>query len=359
MERLLRTDDYIAQMAKPGLEVAQSIALGVGDVLIVCAGFEDRAVEVLSRASKIGSVGFDVIAVEYHPHIVDNKRAIIEDLCAKCRSRISWCVYDRKNPAGGGMQIVSAIGRCARVFVDISGMSRLLIVQLLVELFAKIDDARDVCIFYVEAAQYPPTKSDVEKVFAHMQEDQNYAFLFLSSGVFEVCVVPELSSVSLPGQPLRLIAFPSFNPDQLTALRTEIQSAEITLIQGNPPAQEHQWRTEAIKRLNFTDNIARCDQREASTLDYRGTADILIQVYRKFGQMERLVIAPTGSKMQTVAVALIRAFLDDIQIVYPTPRTFKTQEYTVGATNIYCLPMRPFFDLYGTLRKEHLVQQLW
>ena len=46
----------------------------------------------------------------------------------------------------------------------------------------------------------------------------------LSSGVFDVIAVPELSSVALGGQPIRLIAFPSFNTDQLTALVSEIQS---------------------------------------------------------------------------------------------------------------------------------------
>ena len=64
----------------------------------------------------------------------------------------------------------------------------------------------------------------------------------------------------------------------------------------------------------------------------------LLDIYDKYSVMERIIIAPTGSKMQTVAVGIFKAFMDDIQIVYPTPRLFpEPKEYTKGARQLYIL----------------------
>ena len=85
---------------------------------------------------------------------------------------------------------------------------------------------------------------------------------------------------------------------------------------------------------------------EASTLDYRETLALLLEIYSKHGATERLVISPTGSKMQTVAVGIFRAFMNDVQVVYPVPSSFPTpSNYTVGVKELYCLPL----DVFATL----------
>ena len=68
-----------------------------------------------------------------------------------------------------------------------------------------------------------------------------------------------------------------------------------------------------------------------STLDYRDMdrRPLVWDALRAW----RLLISPTGSKMQTVAVGLFRACIDDVQIVYPTPGEFRSpKSYTEGLT---------------------------
>ena len=78
-------------------------------------------------------------------------------------------------------------------------------------------------------------------------------------------------------------------------------------------------------------------------MDYRETLDYLLKVYSEHSDMERIVIAPIGSKMQTAAVGIFRAFMDDVQIVYPTPKKFsKPANYTKGVRGIYVLPLEMF-----------------
>jgi hypothetical protein len=44
--------------------------------------------------------------------------------------------------------------------------------------------------------------------------------------------------------------------------------------------------------------------------------------------------------MQSVAVGLFRTFIDDVQIVYPTPKEFRSpQNYTRGVGQLYSLDL--------------------
>ena len=74
----------------------------------------------------------------------------------------------------------------------------------------------------------------------------------------------------------------------------------------------------------------------ASTRDYRETLRILIKVYGERSMFDRIVVAPTGSKMQAVAVGLFRSVMYDVQIVYPTPQIFiAPDEHTIGIRQLY------------------------
>ena len=198
-------------------------------------------------------------------------------------------------------------------------------------------------ILYSEASEYPPSKGDVEEAIAKSGVDPLYSILLLSSGVFDVTIVPELSSTAPGGQQTRLVTFPSFNTDQLTALRTELQPSRYSVIHGVPPAPENLWRKDAIATLNHTDSLEAEESYSTSTLDYRESLNCLLQIYATHGATERILIAPTGSKMQAVAVGILRSFVSDVQIVYPTPRTFTSPtSYTIGVKQLYNLPLDTF-----------------
>lgn len=79
---------------------------------------------------------------------------------------------------------------------------------------------------------------------------------------------------------------------------------------------------------------------------YEETLEHLLRIYDKYNYLERIFIAPTGSKMQTVAVGIFRTFMNDVQIVYPTPRRFPSpKRYTEGIKNIYSLDLKSFNSL--------------
>jgi hypothetical protein len=173
--------------------------------------------------------------IEYLPEVRENRISEIEEICRDSRLRQRVAKYDRRDPAGFGDVFLGEVGSVTgRLYIDVSGMSRLLVVQLLVAL-----GSRDSCflrcsVLYSEASEYPPSRGEVEDTIAKSGVDPLYSIMLLSSGVFEVTIVPELSSVSPGAQQTRLVAFPSFNPDQLTALRTELQPSRYSILHGVP-----------------------------------------------------------------------------------------------------------------------------
>jgi hypothetical protein len=57
-----RTDELLTAVAWPEAEEATA-ALDRNDVLITCAGFEDRALEFLRRCATTGAKGFQLVGI--------------------------------------------------------------------------------------------------------------------------------------------------------------------------------------------------------------------------------------------------------------------------------------------------------
>jgi hypothetical protein len=346
IKRVERADDRLRSIEKPQLELLNKIHLEDNDLVVLVAGFEDRALGVIDRINSSACSGFKAVVIHYEPSLNENKIQKIHRLCSNLNAEIINLTYNRHDPAGAGEDLVDLINRLnikGQIFLDVSAMSRLLIVQNLVALGKSERKFSDVRVLYSEAAKYPPTKKEVALKIKKHEKDTIYRTMFLSSGVFDVTIVPELTSIAMQGQPIRLIAFPSFNPDQLASLRGEMQPSYFSFIHGIPHLSKNSWRPEAIKLLNHIAKILNSEARDNSTFYYQETLDYLLEIYNLYSDMERIVIAPIGSKMQTVAVGIFRSFMNDVQIVYPTPKKFPSpHNYTMGVKDIYSLALDSF-----------------
>lgn len=339
--RVCRVDEWLLELAHPELEIISAPELGVGDVLLVCAGFEDRAIEALRRAVSTGCRGFRVLCIEYLPRLTANREEDFASLCTLARADLESVKFDRERPAGAAERILGRVPSGSRLCVDLSGMSRLLIVQLVAAVLRCGRSAR--CeVLYCSAKEYPPKREEVESKAAE-HGDLVGLTMFVSAGVFGLTIVPELSSVAMQGQPMRVVTFPSWNTTQLAAVCSEMQASYFTVVHGVPPDSHMAWRPAAIRTLNRVESLPSREEFGVSTLDYRETVTLLLSVYEAHRQREKLVIAPTGSKMQSFAVGITCAFLRDVQVAYPTPRLFASpKDYTQGVGCLYRLPLQEF-----------------
>lgn len=340
-------NEKLELLEKPELSNTKRFELSKGDFLVLCAGFEERALAVLENTQLPN--GFNVILINYKPFINENKAPEIKSTC-KCRGiNLLELNYNREEPSGFGRELVELISECnGRIFIDISAMSRLLIVQILVALKSRENEFANWYLTYVEAKVYPPSEEEAAKELGKVEPDSDSEIFFLSSGVFGVTIIPELSSYSFAGVQSRLIAFPSLDSHQLTALKVELQPSRFSFIEGIPPYLHNQWRKQAISKINHLGKMKKAEFYSVSTLDYRETLDCLQKLYAKYGILERLLIAPIGSKMQAVAVGIYRAFVEDVQIVYPTPQEFHTpRKYTQGIGEMYQLSLGTFSSTHS------------
>ncbi len=349
---IFRIDELLKNMSKPPIQEVGEIDFADDDCIIVCGGFEDRSthiVEALSTCSK----GLSAILINYLPFLEKNRSQLIRDKCSARNIKLlePEIEYDRENPAGVIDSMLPLISKAkGRIFIDISGMSRLLIVQLIVGLYRHKGSFNGISVLYCMADQYPLKKEQVRQKIADVNKGSVDDILILSTGVFDISIVPELSSTVMQNQPIRLIAFPSFNNHQLTTLRAELSVANFSFILGRPYLQGNYWHEAEIRKLNRVEEIiagksSNTDESK-STLNYVETLDYLLKLYNDYNIWNKLVLAPTGSKMQAVAVGIFRSFLDDVQIVYPTPRTFDAPDrFSVRVRKVYRLDLDGFSDI--------------
>ena len=339
--RIRRVDEWLRHLPHPELQAITVPKLGSDDVLLTCAGFEDRAIEALRRAVWAGCRGFRVLCVKYLPNVSANRDEEIASLCAQAQGALESLTFDREHPAGAAERILARVPDSLNLHVDLSGMSRILIVQLVAALVRGARTARSE-VLYCSAKVYPPEREQVESKLAE-HADLVGLTMFVSAGVFGLTIVPELSSVAMQGQPIRVITFPSWNTTQLAAVCSEMQASHFTIVHGIPPDPENAWRPGAIRSLNRIESLHTHEEFDVSTLDYRETLDLLLKIYDTNRQSAKLVVSPTGSKMQSLAVGVVCAFLRDVQVVYPTPRLFAAPaDYTRGVGRLYRLSLEQF-----------------
>ncbi|OGS80480.1 MAG: hypothetical protein A2Z94_02625 [Gallionellales bacterium GWA2_55_18] len=356
---MMRIDRDLRAANWPEQKPIESIEFQSGDVLLVCGGFEDRVMTVLDKAASSKSCGLTVLNFEYAPTVESNHFEQVSMICEDAGWKHIRIGYDRCNPSGIFDNVAKQLpSDVRRLYIDISGMSRLLIVQLIAGLIEHKNNMPTVSILYTEAVTYPPTEAEAREKLASRTHDSSAIFSFISIGVYDLAIVPELSSSDINRAPTRLIAFPSFNPAQLFSVKSIIQPAKTTLIHGVPAEPALRWRTEVISQLNLINDDVVDQSLSISTLDYSECLSILLELYDEWSEFNSLVLSPTGSKMQTVAVGIFRGFVRDIQIVYPTPLRFTDPtDHTHGAKQVYELKLDSFISLRNDFSAAALITQ--
>jgi len=325
---------------------------------IGAAGFEDRALAVLERAANESKKIDHVVGIQYLPF---DKRNRVDEFNAKVaklgvsNEQFKRLTYNRCYP----QEFVSLVEdikamaeKVSSLIIDISAMSKFLIVTLLQSL--RNIPVR-VEIAYAEADIYHPTR-DVFEWQKQLQKEATPEFL--TTDIYKIVTTTSLSSSSMQGYPLLIVAFPTFNYRELLALLNEITPHHFILLEGKPHESHNAWRLEAIRRLNriIEENVL--TTRTISTFDYLETLTALEEIYQDHHHTHKFLVSPTGSKLQTFSVFLFRQMHPDIQLIYPVTREFAS-EYTSGCSAIWQISIPCLADLVGwldTYRKQSLLQ---
>ncbi len=333
----------------PKLESYIPIPVGTHDIVIHAPGFEDRTMSVVDSIQPAS--GSRAILLDYRPFNPKNRLADVRNgLIARgvSVSDSDILIYDRFDPEDfeARLQAHLVCTGARRVLVDISTMSKLAIV-LILTVCKGLD--LEVMILYAEAESYGPTKEEFEK--AKEQNEIHRPTLQIFTGVHGVVRVSSLASVAMQGQPTAALVFMSFNDALTQVLLNTVYPSRLFLINGKPPV--HTWREEAtawihdqVRREWEEDNpvVQKSEtsipvpRRAVSTLDYRETLLLLIQLYWQLSATHRVLLAPGGSKMQAVGCYFAKALHPDIHVEYPSPEGF-LPEYSSGISGRWSIDL--------------------
>jgi hypothetical protein len=296
-------------------------------MLITAEGFEERSLSFLTVCR---DKSFEKILIcRYFPEKkakYTELKAIIDE--KQPQANIKEITFNRFEPFSFELEFHDFIqsNTFQEIVIDISVMSKYMILQILCSLSSY---KRIIRIIYTEPENYAPMNSnDID--------EQSKSLLLPSTGVQNIVRTPLLTSLIMQHSPTLLVAFLSFNEQLIRALLSECTPARLFLINGVPPNLT--WREKAtndmhgniIKEYAIDNPIDKNGLllRKSSTLNYIETFEILSEIYKTYGERYRIVVAPTGSKMQAVACALIKNCCEDIHIEYPTPESFYIEGYS-------------------------------
>lgn len=326
-------------------------------VYIGVAGFEDRSLAFLSEWNKIGKKFQNVVGIKYLPEQKNNLIQDFTDIAIKAsiKNEIAWIIYDRFNPENFSevfQERINDIIPVGNVIIDISGMSKFLIVILLNELKKY---PLNIDIIYSEAEIYHPTKEKYELEIEKFQK--NVSPFFLTTNVYKIVTTTQLSSNSMQGYPLLIIAFPTFNYRDIFTLLNTLTPQYLIEIEGIPHDRKNKWRTNAIHKINerlsqdFQPSIEQIYCKKVSTFDYVETIKNMFECYSgDYKYTHKCIIAPTGSKLQTLGVFFFKQVYPDIHLVYPVTEHF-LEDYTNGWKKIWHIKFDKFPDFIEKMKK--------
>jgi hypothetical protein len=363
----MKTLEVITRLL-PQAKTCPNLTLSRGDILIQAPGFEDRTSAILGRVRSIDDS--EVILLDYKPANPRNDlRGYREGLVSKgfLPASIHIIEYDRFDPSGFEVQLSSFLNQNIpiHVYLDISTMSKLAILISL-KVCADMDVA--VTVLYAEAQLYGPSYEEFDA--ARQKNEIHRPTLQIYNGIHGVVRSASLSSVAMQGQPTAAIVFMSFNDALTQVLLNTVYPSRLFLINGRPPVltwreQATAWIHDEVRREWASDNpthiandgaeyLDRC----VSTLDYVETIDLLIRLFWQLSGDHRILLAPAGSKMQTVGCYLVKRLHPDIHVEYPSPEGF-SPEYSAGVGDIWALELgklRALVNVVSSYERAHFLE---
>lgn len=352
----------------PALRRCDRLQLEERDVLVHAPGFEDRTMAVAETVECTAKAS--AILLDYLPENAANRLADVRDALTARGVTITDAdilQYHRFEPGDFESRLLARLREhgAYRVIVDTSTMSKLEI-MLVLNVCNTLNV--NVRVLYCEADAYGPSLQEFEE--AKRQNKIHQPTLQIFTGVHGVVRVDSLASVAMQGQPTAAIVFMSFNDALTQALLNTVYPSRLFLINGRPPV--HRWREEAtawihdqVRREWEDDNPLEpssqdgpaLPKRVASTLDYRETVALLLDLYWQLSVNHRILLAPAGSKLQSVGCYLVKALHPDIHIEYPSPEGFLLPYSTgVGSQWLLDLGQLParIADISSAERREFL-----
>ncbi len=307
---------------------------------IFCAGFEDRAITSAQKLNDLGVPAKNCVLLKFDGSENEKNWKIIKQLSGGLCPPNGYQEFMTTELSRFREFLKSLVPGSDLVIFDITGCSRTIMMNVLSTLY---DSGLEFDLLYTEAEEYYPTfgdfeeianEEDLQKAFVKMNEFENSKVLHSSH--CEIEEFDDLKGQMLPNYPLFLITFLPFKRGRLSAILQALETNVRVLVRGQPVRDDLKWRGDSVDIPNF-DLLSDSIVYDVETLDWRATYNFLCAQYENNYNRYRFnfIVAPLGSKMQTVGCWLFAKERPEIRVITSTPKQHYPNKYSIGARDTF------------------------
>lgn len=326
------------------------------DVIILAAGFEDRAFYFISHANFKPSAS--CILIKFENSIqenldVNNKfRARIDSIFSK--TNVTELMLTNNNVKQFEDELRNKIAKLPRdveeLWIEISGMPTFIICSSLNICRSFFSNNRQ-SIVYTSARDYYPSKDEISKLEKKYTDEKiEYLPKSMAREMAEVLILEAFSGHRSNDGASCLAVFAGYEVHRSAGVIESTNPSMLLLLYGDPGAKKHSWRLELSKNLHRRFETTRKTAIETvSTLNLQKSLDIMEKYYNFLFEDYDFTIAPVCSKMQVVATYLFWERYKEVQLVFPLPIGYQTELRPKGSDKTYVTLLETRNSLYHHL----------
>ncbi|MGN7885405.1 hypothetical protein [Dyadobacter sp. 22481] len=310
------------------------------DVLILAAGFEDRAYHFLETATFADDA--HCILICFDNDISENlevtKKFIFRANDKFKSENIQKILLSRTSISNFERNIASTLATLPRVvsniFIDVSGMPNYCIcisLNAIRNYYPYVGQG----VIYSSAKQYFPTYDEYHKK-TDIIENSEFLPVSMATEMSEVLMLEAFSGHRSKEGISCLAIFAGYDAHRSAGVIESINPSMLLLMHGEPGDNSLNWRLDLSRQLHKKfENTRKTASEVVSTLNSFESLSKLEEYYQFLFEDYDFTIAPICSKMQTVATYLFWERYREVQLVFPLPIGYSMDRRPQGVSKTY------------------------
>lgn len=323
------------------------------DLLILAAGFEERAFHFLSNSTFNSKAWCVLIGFENDvPKNNEVYKKYKKEVDAKFESSNIFEVTLKANKLSKYesdlSSVLSTISEIAAgiVWVDISGMPTHIICSTL-NVCRQLSSSNSQAVIYTSAKEYHPTEEEYNELKVNNPSGIEFLPKSMAREMSEVLMLQSFSGHRSKEGVSCLAVFAGYEVHRTAGVIDNINPSMLLLLYGKPGDEKLRWRLDLSRSLHRKfESTRRTAVEEVSTLHLNESIEVLELYYQYLFEDYDFTIAPVCSKMQVVATFLFWERYREVQLVFPLPIGYATELSPKGVGRTFITELEPRNSLY-------------
>lgn len=197
-------------------------------------------------------------------------------------------------------------------------------------------------VIYTAALEYNPSRADYDELIATSGDEIELLPHAMALEMDHNLQLDAFSGYRSQNAKTCLAILAGFEAHRATGVVEDTNPALLLLLYGEPGDPTLDWRLDLSRRLHRKFERGRRTATETvSTLQFEETIATLERYYNYLVDDYDLVLAPIGSKMQTLAAFLFWERYGETQLIFPTPIGYDPARSPQGAGVTYAVTLEP------------------